>query len=128
MTFDERRIVEAEFREPADLEILDQDVGTRRELAHDALAVLALEVEFDRALAAVGGVEIGGAEMLAVLGRDERRPPAAGVVAGALALDLGHFGAEVGQNLARPTGRRECGQVRARGHRLTAQTWRNSLE
>ena len=33
------RVVEPEFREPADLEILDQHVGSGRELAHDPLAV-----------------------------------------------------------------------------------------
>ena len=71
-------------------------------LLHDAPAVLALEVELDRALAAIGGVEIGGAEMVAVGALDERRPPAAGVVAGALALDLDHVGAEIGQNLPGP--------------------------
>ena len=79
-------------------------------LRDDALAVLGLEVELDRALAAVGGVEIGGAEMAAVRGLDERRAPAAGVVAGALALDLDDVGAEVGEHLPGPGPGQDAGQ------------------
>src|SRR3954470_2675387 len=86
--FLERLVIEAEFLQAADLEILDQDVRLRRELAHDALAVLALEIEFDRTLAAVGRMEISGAEVAAVLGGNEGGPPAARIVARALALDL----------------------------------------
>ncbi len=78
----EALIVEPEFREPADFEILDQHVGARRELLDDAPAVLALEIAFDRAFPAIGGVEIGSAEMAAVFALDERWPPGAGVVAG----------------------------------------------
>ena len=40
--------------------------------------------------------------MLAVGAFDEGRSPAAGVVAGAFALDLDDVGAEVGQHLPRP--------------------------
>jgi hypothetical protein len=104
-------IVEAEFGEPADLEILDQHVRARGKLAHDAAALLALEVELDRSLAAVGGVEIGSAEVAAAGGGDERRSPAAGVVAGALALDLDHIGAEVGQDLPGPRPGQDAGEL-----------------
>src|SRR5206468_607103 len=108
--FFQRLVIEAELLEAADLEVLDQDVRLRGELAHDALAVLALEVEFDGALAAIGSVEIGGAEVAAVLGRNEGRPPAAGIVARALALDLGHDRAEVGEGLACPWAGENAGQ------------------
>src|SRR5581483_8919164 len=71
----ERLVVEAEFRQPADLEIFDQHVGARGELFHEPLAVDAF---------------------------DEWRPPGAGIVTGALALDLDHVGAEVCEQLAGP--------------------------
>ena len=80
-------------------------------LRDDAPAVLALEIELDRALAAVGGMEIGGAEMAAVGRLHERRPPAAGVVAGALALDLDDVGAEIGENLAGPGPGQDAGEL-----------------
>ena len=104
-------MIEAELGEPADLEILDQHIRPRRELAHDAASLLALKIELDRALAAIGGVEIGGAEMAAVGGLDEGRPPAAGIVARAFALYLDDIGAEVGKNLSRPGTRQYAGQL-----------------
>ena len=55
-------------------------------------------------------MEIGGAEMAAVGRRHERRAPAAGVVAGALALDLDHVGAEIGQKLSGPRPRQDAGE------------------
>ena len=103
-------VVEAELLQPADLEVLDQHVGARGELLHQALAFGGLEVELDRALAAVGAMEIGGAEVAAVGRRHERRAPAAGVVAGALALDLDHVGAEIGQKLPGPRARQDAGE------------------
>ena len=45
---------------------------------------------------------IGGGELAAVRALDERRSPAARVVARAGALDLHHVGAEVGEDLPRP--------------------------
>ena len=60
--------------------------------------------------------------MAAVGGRDERRPPAAGVVAGALALDLDHVGAEIGQNLPGPRPRQDAGKLK---HAQTGQRTRH---
>src|SRR5206468_5786328 len=94
----------------ADLEILDQHVRACRQLPDDAPAVRALEIKFDRALAAVGGVEIGGTEMAAAARGDEGWAPAAGVVAGALALDFDHIGAEIGENLPRPGSRQDASE------------------
>ncbi len=95
-------VVEAEFGQAADLEVLDQNVGLGRQLADDAAAFVALEIQFDRALAAVGSMEIGRAQIAAIGGFHERRAPAAGIVAGALALDLDDVGAQVGQGLPGP--------------------------
>ena len=69
---------------------------------HDAAAFLVFEVGLDRTLAAVGGMEIGRADRLAVGALDEWRPPAARVVAGAFTFDLDDVGAEVRQHLPRP--------------------------
>ena len=82
----------------------------RRQLANDAPPVLALEIDLDRAFAAIGGVEIGGTEMAAVLPFDEGRAPAPRVVTGAFALDLDHVGAEVGENLPGPRSRQDAGE------------------
>src|SRR5262249_20151580 len=95
----------------ADLEILDQYVGSRGELAHDAAALLGLEINLDRTFAPIGGVKVGSAEMAAVGGGHEGRPPTAGVVAGALALDLDHVGAEIGENLPGPGAGQDAGKV-----------------
>src|SRR5262245_42739310 len=103
-------VVEAELLQAADLEILDQHVRARGQLLHQPLALRGVEVELDRALAAVGAMEIGGAEVAAVGRRYERRAPAAGVVAGALALDLDHVGAKIGQKLPRPRSRQNAGE------------------
>src|SRR5205085_11976648 len=108
--------------EPARLEVLDPHVRAWRQLLDDARAVRGLEVRLDRALAAVGRVEIGGAEMLAVLAFDERRAPGAGVVAGAAALDLDHVGAEVGEHLAGPWPRQDAGELE---HAQTGQRTRH---
>src|SRR4030095_11507839 len=59
-------------------------------------------IELDRALAAIGGVEIGGAEMAAVLGGDKGWSPGARIVARSLAFHLDDVRAEVGKDLARP--------------------------
>ena len=48
--------------------------------------------------------------MVAVGAFDERRPPAAGIVARALALDLDHIGAEVGQHLPGPGTSQNAGE------------------
>ena len=86
------------------------------------LPSVALEVGLDRALAAVGGVEIGGAEMAAVLGLDEGRAPGAGVVAGLAALDLDHVGAEIGQDLSGPRPGQDAGELQ---HTQTSQRTRH---
>src|SRR5262249_14151934 len=55
-------------------EILDQHVRPGGELAHDALPPPALEIDGDRALAAVARMIIRAGQFAAVLGRHERRP------------------------------------------------------
>ncbi len=66
------------------------------------LPVLGLEIDRDRAFAAIAGMVVGGRELVAVGALDERRAPAARVVARAGALDLDHVGAEIGEDLPRP--------------------------
>src|SRR5439155_21791730 len=107
----EALVVEAEFGQAADVEILDHAFGARHDLAHDALAFGGLEIELDRALAAVGAVEIGRTEVAAIGCRDKRRAPGAGIVAGTFALNLNDVGAEVGQNLPGPWPRQDAGQL-----------------
>src|SRR5208282_2523232 len=123
-------VIEPELGEITDLEVLQQHVGARREFPDDAAAVFALEVELDRTLAAVGAVEIGGAEMAAGGGGNERRAPAAGIVAGAGALDLDHVGAEIGQDLPGPRPGQDTGKLQYSqtgqwtGHGRLLNAWR----
>ena len=99
----ERRVVEAVLREPADLVVLEQDVGLRGELTRDGPAFLGRDVQGDRLLAAVGGQEVRRLARGFARGvPGERRAPAPGIVARAGALDLDHFGAQVGEVLAAP--------------------------
>src|SRR5579875_1342016 len=94
-------VIQAELRQTSDLEVFDQHVGARGKLAHDAATVLALKIQLDRAFAAIGGMKIGGADMLSVDAFDERRSPDARVIARTRAFDLDHVRPEVGQHLAR---------------------------
>ena len=107
----EALVIEAEFGEPADLEILDQHVGARRELFDDALAFRLGEIGDDRALAAIGAMKIGGRQIAAVGRRHEGRTPGAGVVARALALDLDDVGAEIGKDLPGPRPGQDAGKL-----------------
>src|SRR5258708_2163243 len=118
----EARIVEPEFLQAADLEVLDQHIGLRRKLTHDAFAVLALEIAFDRALATVGRVEIGSAE-IALLAFDERRSPSARIVTGLLALDLDDVRAEVGEQLSGPRAGENAGQFQHANAGQRAWLW-----
>ena len=107
-----RSVVEAVFREAADLVVLDQDVGAAGEPADEALAGRGRQVEGDRALRPVGREEIGGVGRLrACRVAQEGRPPGTGVVAAARALDLDHVGAEIGQQLRGPRPGQDAAQI-----------------
>src|SRR6185437_5560714 len=106
------RVVELELGEPAYLEIFDQHVRARRQLAHNAAAVLALEIDLDRTLPTVGAMEIGRADRLAVHAFNKRRAPAARIVAGPFALDLDHVGTQIGEDLARPGAGQNAGKFK----------------
>src|SRR5262249_39592634 len=105
------RVVEAELGKPPDLEILDQHVRACRQLLDDTPSVLALEIELDRAFAAVGGVEIGGVEMAPAARPKDGRPPAPRVLPRPFALDLDDVGTEVGKNLPGPGPRQDAGKL-----------------
>ncbi|MNZ89686.1 hypothetical protein D3C78_1086210 [compost metagenome] len=105
-------VVEAVGGQAADLEILQQDVRLQGQLADDALALLAGEVDGQRLLVAVGAQVIGRFRGVLALGvAQERRPPVTGVVACAWALDLEHLGAEIGEDLPGPGAGQHAGQV-----------------
>src|SRR5207247_4890262 len=106
------RVVETELGKPSDLEILDQHVRACRQLFDDAPVVITLEIELDRTFAAIGGVEIGGAEMAALGRLDEGRPPAPRVVPRPLALDFDDVGTEIGENLPGPGPRQDAGKLK----------------
>ena len=103
--------VEAVFRKAPDLEILDDDIRMSGETANERLAFGGLEIDGDRALAAVAGMEIARRTRFSVGACDEGRPPAAGIVAALRALDLHHIGAEIRQELPHPGPGKDPGKL-----------------
>src|SRR5690606_832917 len=96
-------VVEAVPCQPADLEVLDQDVTASRQPQHELLAAAVGNIDADGALAAVGSEEVGGISRSTLgFGREERRAPAARIVAGFGPLDLDDLGTKVRKRLARP--------------------------
>ena len=95
----EARIIQPVFRQPADLEVLDQDIGLARQCTHPRLPILGAEIGDDARLATIAGVEIG--RRAVALAIDEWRTPGAGIIAPG-AFDLDHLGTEIGQRLPRP--------------------------
>ena len=105
-------VVEAVFLEVADLVVLDDHVADRCQAPDDFAALNACEIDRDRSFATVGSKvvgRIGGVGAVSVL--QKRRPPAAGVVACARALDLDYVGAEVGQVLRAPGTGKHTGKI-----------------
>jgi hypothetical protein len=90
----QRRRVEAPPVERAGAEVLQQRVGAREQREDGVAALRLLEVQRDRALAAVDGAE----QHRGVPGV---QAPVAELVAGARSLDLDDLGAEVGEQAAR---------------------------
>ena len=117
-------MIEAVAGEPADLEVLDDDVGLAGELADEGLPVGLREIDGDGQLAAVAGEVIRRLGRLAAGGVAQvRRPPGAGVVAAARLLDLDDGGAEIREQLRAPWSREDAGEVEDRqvGERAGAQ-------
>ena len=92
-------VVEAELLQAADLEVLNQHIGTRRKPPHDLPSALGGEIGDDRALATIAGVEIRRRTLAS--GPDEGRAPATRIIA-LRAFDLDDVGAEIGQGLTDP--------------------------
>ena len=117
------REVESVFRETAHLEVFDEHVGRKRQLADDALALGFGEIDRHRKLAAVARKVIGRLRRVASVGvLEKRRTPCARVVARAGTLDLDDGGAQVGEQLRAPgagehAGQVEDGEVGERAHR-----------
>lgn len=105
-------VVEAVLLQPADLEVLDHHVAVGGELTYQLLPLGLREVDGDGPLAAIGRQVIGGlGGVVAGLVLEERRAPAAGVVAGAGALHLDDLGAQVGEHLPGPGSGEDTAQV-----------------
>ncbi len=106
------RIGQSVARQAADLEVLDQHVGTRRQLPYEGPALRPAEIDGERALAAIGRQVVRGLAGLVARGIAQVRwSPAARVVAAMRMLDLQHLGAEVCQHLRGPGARQDAAQV-----------------
>ena len=127
-------VVESVLLQSVDLEVLDEHIGMRSKPPHQRPPLLRLEIGGDRALAAVGGVEVGGGTLFAVLSLDERGAPGARIVAFARALHLDYIGAKVGQQLPGPRpGEHACELQHAKtmqraNHRLTSSGSKDGVQ
>jgi hypothetical protein len=92
-------MVKPVFDQPADLEILDQNIGLTGQRLRRGAVLRLPKIQHNRAFAAVRRVEIGCGPVARAI--DEGRAPLAGVVA-AGRLDLDHLGPQIGQHLAGP--------------------------
>ena len=96
----------------AGLEVLDQHVAMADQPPGQGGALRLGDIQAERALVAVRREEIGAfAGLLAVWAGQERRAPAAGIVAGAGPLDLDHVGAQVAQQLGAAGSRQDAGEI-----------------
>ncbi len=106
-------VIQPVLRQPADLVVFHQHLAVRGQRADQRLPLRQGEVDGDRALAAVGAQvvrRLGSVGAVGVL--EERRPPAAGVVARPRTLYLDHVGAEIGQHLGGPRPGQDARQVK----------------
>ena len=104
-------MIETELGEPADLEVLDQHVRACGKLLDDPASIFVFEIDLDRALAPIRGMEISGVEMAPLRRLDEGRAPAARIVAATFTLDLNDVGTEVGENLPGPGPGQDTGKL-----------------
>ncbi len=96
-------IVEAVSLQSADLEVLDQHIGLRRELPHQRLAGGRCDVDGKRALVAIGAEEVRRiARVASVFVLQPGRSPCAGVVARGRPLDLHNVRTEIAEHLRAP--------------------------
>src|SRR5258706_16038805 len=95
-------MVETVPREIADFIVFDQHVALAGECANSFLCLRIGKVQRDRLLAPIAACEVRALRgVIALRIFYIRRPPGAGVVAGAGPLDLDYFGAEIGEDLRR---------------------------
>lgn len=125
-------MVQPVARQIAGPEILDQDIRLRGQRPHQRLTAGVGEVHGDRLLAAVGRQEIGAWPGFgAICAAEERRPPAARVVAMPWPFDLDDLGPEVGQKLGGRGSGKDAGQVKhtqaRKGPRIWRPRWRHLL-
>ena len=81
--------------------------GTQRRIE----ALFSPEIDLDRALAPIRGMEISGVEMAPLRRLDEGRAPAARIVPAAFTLDLNDVGTQVGENLPGPGPGQDTGKL-----------------
>ncbi|MNY04421.1 hypothetical protein D3C86_1370960 [compost metagenome] len=99
----EARVVETIGRQATDLEVLDKNIGLRRQLADQALALRLGKVDGHRLFVAIGRQVVGSLTGVFACGvLEEGRPPGARIVTTAGALHLDHLGPEIRQYLPGP--------------------------
>jgi len=105
-------VIEAVFRKPVDLEVLDDDVGAASEIENELPPLGFREVDRHRQLAAIAGEKVRRfGSVVALLVPEIRRTPCTGVVATVGALDLDDRRAEVGKELRAPWTRENAREV-----------------
>ena len=97
-------IVEAVTLQPANLEVLNDNIGLRRQFADQVRPLEIGKIYGQRPLIAVGRQVIGALarHRLARVQRGDGRTPGAGIVPPARRLNLDHIGPEIGEDLGAP--------------------------
>ncbi|MNM69261.1 hypothetical protein D3C81_808520 [compost metagenome] len=96
-------VVQPISRQTTHLEVLDDNIGLRRQLTHQALPFRPREIDGHRTLVTVGRQVVSRLTGVFTPGiLEEGRPPRAGIVTTARALHLYNVSAQVSENLARP--------------------------
>ena len=101
--------IKAVFRQAADFEILDHDIGMGHQAVDDGEVFRLAEIRHDRALAAVAGMKICGRKVFARGTLDKGRPPLARIITGRT-FDLDHIRAQISQKLANPGSGKDAGK------------------
>ncbi|VXC45003.1 conserved hypothetical protein [Sphingomonas sp. AX6] len=102
--------IETVFDEAADLVVFDHHVGFGDQRADFGLALRRGDIDRAARFPAIGRMEIGGVEIVAVRIVEEGRPPVTRVVACAGTFDLDDLGTEIGQELPAPWPGEDAGE------------------
>jgi hypothetical protein len=100
--FLEALIVEPISSQSADLEVLDENIGSGGKRPHGCLAFWTRNIQLYGCLATIARMIVRRAQILTAIGRKERRTPLTCIIALLRPLNLDYLGSQVPQELTAP--------------------------